>query len=60
MKYLFLVLTVIVLSGCSKKCMNNEYDCTPAESFMNNVIKGAANTAEFINKHTQNMEYLKN
>jgi len=49
---LFLTVTIFIFSGCSAKCMNNDYQCTPAEKFMGNVIKSVANTAEFINKNT--------
>lgn len=60
MKYLFIITIIIFMfTGCSKKCMNNKHACTPAEEFMGNVIKGAANTAEFINNHTKFMKYNK-
>lgn len=55
---LFLTVTLILtLTGCSQKCMNNQYECTPAENFISDVISGATNTAEFINNKTQFMKY---
>lgn len=45
-----MIFSILVFSGCSQKCMQNDYECTPAEKGMMNLLKATTNTAEFINK----------
>lgn len=54
-KYILIIILVqfiVLFSGCSQKCMQNKYDCTSGEQLLLNIVKGAANTTEFINKIT--------
>lgn len=46
------LFVTILLSGCSQKCMENEYNCTPGEKVLQSLIHGAADTAEFLNKYS--------
>ena len=56
MKIYYVIIVIFIFTGCSSKCMNSNIDCTPAEKFMINVVKGASNTAEIINNKTQFMK----
>lgn len=55
MKYNLLLVIIFSFFGCSQKCMLDKNSCNPTEETMMNIVKGVANTAEFINKNTYYM-----
>ena len=53
------ILALFILTGCSQKCMNNNYDYSPVEKFMGHAVKGLTDTVELLNNSTQYLKYAK-